>query len=45
MENGGAVEESKDNRNIVDNNQGQKLTAEEIEALKHAKAGGQEIID
>lgn len=44
MEAGEGKEESKDNRNIVDNNTSQSMTAEEITKLKES-ADGKEIID
>ena len=37
--------ERKDNRNIVDNNQNQKLSVEDVEAMKAQKADGAQIID
>ncbi|XP_010530285.1 PREDICTED: tRNA (adenine(58)-N(1))-methyltransferase non-catalytic subunit trm6 [Tarenaya hassleriana] len=39
------IDESRDNREIVDNNQAQSLTGEEIEAMRRQGAKGDEIVE
>ena len=38
-------EETKDNRNLTDSNNAQRMSHSDVEFLKHSNTGGQEIID